>query len=97
MSLSKHKNDKELKEEGNKYFSARDFHSAIISYTDAIKKNSNIPQYYTNRALCYLNLQQWDNAIIDSKLALEKDPNLVKGHFYLGNLVAFYHTSARHF
>jgi len=47
-------------------------------------KNGNVPHYYTNRALCYLNQKRWQLAAQDAKQALERDPNLVKGHFYLG-------------
>lgn len=86
MDSSKYKNlsDKELKDQGNKQFAARNFDGAIDSYTLAIIKNSNIPHYYTNRALCYLNQKRWPQAVQDARQALEKDPNLVKGHFYLG-------------
>ncbi|XP_040572382.1 E3 ubiquitin-protein ligase CHIP [Lepeophtheirus salmonis] len=83
-SAVKNYTDKELKEIGNKYFAARNFDSAIDSYTKAILKNSNVSYYYTNRSLCYLNLKRWNAAVTDAKRALEKDPNLVKGHFYLG-------------
>lgn len=76
--------DKELKDQGNKQFAARNFDAAIDSYTLAIVKNSNVPHYYTNRALCYLNQKRWPQAVQDARQALEKDPNLVKGHFYLG-------------
>ena len=75
--------DKELKYQGNKQFAARNFDGAIDSYTLAIMKNSNVPHYYTNRALCYLNQKRWPQAVQDARQALEKDPNLVKGHFYL--------------
>jgi len=86
MDSVKYKNfsDKELKDQGNKQFSARNFDGAIDSYTLAIMKNSNVPHYYTNRALCYLNQKRWQQAVQDARQALEKDPNLVKGHFYLG-------------
>jgi len=86
MDSSKYKNlpDKELKDQGNKQFAARNFDGAIDSYTLAIIKNSNVPHYYTNRALCYLNQKRWPQAVQDARQALEKDPNLVKGHFYLG-------------
>jgi len=86
MDSSKYKNlsDKELKDQGNKQFAARNFDVAIDSYTLAIIKNSNVPHYYTNRALCYLNQKRWPQAVQDARQALEKDPNLVKGHFYLG-------------
>ena len=78
--------DKELKDQGNKQFAARNFDGAIDSYTLAIMKNSNVPHYYTNRALCYLNQKRWPQAVQDARQALEKDPNLVKGHFYLGKI-----------
>jgi len=86
MDSAKYKNytDKELKDQGNKQFAARNFDGAIDSYTLAIIKNSNVPHYYTNRALCYLNQKRWPQAVQDARQALEKDPNLVKGHFYLG-------------
>lgn len=86
MDSAKYKNfsDKELKDQGNKQFAARNFDGAIDSYTLAIIKNSNVPHYYTNRALCYLNQKRWSQAVQDARQALEKDPNLVKGHFYLG-------------
>jgi len=86
MDSVKYKNfsDKELKDQGNKQFAARNFDGAIDSYTLAIIKNSNVPHYYTNRALCYLNQKRWPQAVQDARQALEKDPNLVKGHFYLG-------------
>ena len=84
--MSKNLNDKELKDQGNKLFANRNYEAAIDCYTKAIMKNPSVPHYYTNRALCYLNQKRWNQAITDSKYALERDPNLVKGHFYLGEL-----------
>ncbi len=43
--------------------------------------------YFTNRALCYLKLKQWEQAVQDSKRALEADSASVKGHFFLGHAV----------
>jgi len=80
----KNLSDKELKDLGNKLFAGRNLEGAIESYSMAILKNPSVPHYYTNRALCYLNLKRWQQAIQDARNALEKDPNLVKGHFYLG-------------
>lgn len=40
--------------------------------------------YYTNRALCYLKLKRWSEAINDCKRALELDGNAVKAHYFLG-------------
>ena len=50
----------------------------------AIGKNSSVPTYFTNRALCYLKKCQWDLVIKDCKRALDLDPNLVKAHFFMG-------------
>nr|CAG4641076.1 EOG090X0AJZ [Eulimnadia texana] len=76
--------DRDLKEQGNKHFLARCYEDAAACYSKAIVKNGNIPQYYTNRALCFLKLGRWAAAIQDCKQALELDNNLVKGHFFLG-------------
>ena len=76
--------DKELKDQGNKYFNANKYESAIESYSKAIALNPNLPTYYTNRALCYIKCNRWAQAVQDSKAALERDSGLVKGHFYLG-------------
>lgn len=40
--------------------------------------------YFTNRALCQLKLKKWDATCQDCRRALDMDPNLVKGHFFLG-------------
>ena len=39
---------------------------------------------YTNRALCYLKLGQFSEAIEDCQQALLVDPGSVKGHFFMG-------------
>nr|CAG4637231.1 EOG090X0AJZ [Ceriodaphnia reticulata]SVE73101.1 EOG090X0AJZ [Ceriodaphnia reticulata] len=77
-------NDREHKDQGNKLFLARRFDEAISCYTKAILKNGNVPQYYTNRALCSLKLGRWDGVVQDCKSALELDNTWVKGHFFLG-------------
>ena len=82
--MSVRMSDKDLKDQGNKYFNANKFDSAIESYSNAIALNPNIPTYYTNRALCYMKNNRWAQAVQDSKAALERDSSLVKGHFYLG-------------
>ncbi|XP_021920703.1 E3 ubiquitin-protein ligase CHIP [Zootermopsis nevadensis] len=76
--------DKELKDQGNRFFSLRKYEDAVSCYTKAIIKNPNIPTYFTNRALCYLKLKRWEASCQDCRRALDMDPNLVKGHFFLG-------------
>ena len=46
--------------------------------------NPNISTFYTNRALCYLKLKQWQMVCQDSRIAAELDPCLVKAHFFIG-------------
>ena len=43
-----------------------------------------VSTFFTNRALCHLKLKEWDLAASDCRRALDLDPNLVKGHFFLG-------------
>lgn len=74
----------ELKDLGNKLFSARKYEDAISCYSKAIIKSPSTATYFTNRALCYLKLQQWELAGQDCRRALELDSSSVKGHFFLG-------------
>ncbi|GIY82388.1 STIP1 homology and U box-containing protein 1 [Caerostris darwini] len=74
----------ELKEQGNRLFSSRKYEDAIACYSKAIILNPQIPQYFTNRALCYIKLHQWEPANQDCKRALELDSTSVKGHFFCG-------------
>ncbi|KAL7636022.1 UNVERIFIED_CONTAM: hypothetical protein RMT77_013840 [Armadillidium vulgare] len=76
--------DIELKNRGNKLFSARKFEEAIKCYSDAIARKPTVAIYYTNRALCNLKLKRWDLVCQDCRTALELDPMLVKAHFFLG-------------
>ncbi|XP_008474197.1 E3 ubiquitin-protein ligase CHIP isoform X2 [Diaphorina citri] len=76
--------DKELKDEGNRYFGLRQYEEAINCYTRAIIKNPVIPSYFTNRALCYLKLKQYVHCCDDCRKALELEPSLVKAQFFLG-------------
>jgi len=76
--------DKELKEQGNRMFTLRKYDDAVNFYSKAIIKNPDVPQYFTNRALCYLKLQKWESACTDCRRALDMDTSLVKGHFFFG-------------
>ncbi|CAH0384627.1 unnamed protein product [Bemisia tabaci] len=76
--------DRDLKEQGNKLFSSRKYDEAVSCYSKAIIKNPSIPTYFTNRALCYLKLKRYDLTCNDCRRALDMDPHLVKGHFFMG-------------
>lgn len=75
----------DLKAEGNKCFAAKEFQKAIELYTEAIEINPESSDYtystavfYSNRGASYMHLKQWDNAIQDCTLSLEKSPTYVK-------------------
>ncbi|XP_069762318.1 E3 ubiquitin-protein ligase CHIP isoform X1 [Narcine bancroftii] len=74
----------ELKEQGNRLFLGRKYQEAAASYSKAINRNPSVAVYYTNRALCYVKMQQFDKAVGDCKHALELDSQSVKAHFFLG-------------
>ena len=39
---------------------------------------------YTNRALCYLKLEQWSSVVEDCRRALRLDSALIKAHHFMG-------------
>lgn len=78
----------DYKNTGNKLCALNRYNEAIVYYGKAIAKNPEVPAYYYNRALCHLKLQQWQQAIIDCRRALEIDSNLIKAHFFLGQALA---------
>jgi len=47
-------------------------------------KNPYSGTYFTNRALCYLKLKQWESAVQDCRRALELDKTSIKGHYFMG-------------
>ncbi|XP_011175706.1 E3 ubiquitin-protein ligase CHIP [Solenopsis invicta] len=76
--------DKELKEQGNRLFDLHKYEDAASCYSKAIMKNPGQALYYTNRALCHLKLKRWESVCKDCRWALDIDPCLMKGHFFLG-------------
>jgi STIP1 family protein 1 len=51
-------------------------------------KNPNIAAFFTNRALCYLKLRQWELSVQDCRRALDIDKTSVKGHFFQGQALS---------
>ncbi|KAI1724410.1 u-box domain-containing protein [Ditylenchus destructor] len=74
----------ECKERGNKLYQAGKYEDALSCYSKAIDKNSSDPSYFTNRALCYLNLKKWDQAAGDCRKALDLDKKNIKANYFLG-------------
>lgn len=78
----------DYKNAGNRLCSLFRYEEAINYYNKAISKNPEVAIFFSNRALCYLRLQQWFLAIQDCRRALELDPNIIKAHFFLGQALS---------
>ncbi|ODV58356.1 protein channel TOM71 [Ascoidea rubescens DSM 1968] len=74
---SKIKYSLKLKEEGNTKFSSKDYETAIMFYTNALKLKED-PVYYSNRSACYSGLDQNEKVIEDTTKALELKPDYSK-------------------
>ncbi|NXX50052.1 TOM34 protein, partial [Tricholaema leucomelas] len=66
-----------LKEEGNELVKKGNHKKAVEKYSDSLKLNQECATY-TNRALCYLFLKQYKEAVQDCTEALRLDPKNVK-------------------
>ena len=63
---------------GNKKISIEDFNGAIEHYNLAIAASPRTPTLYSNRALAYLKLGEFEKSEKDCKVCLKLDPKNVK-------------------
>ncbi|NWH62940.1 TOM34 protein, partial [Geococcyx californianus] len=66
-----------LKEEGNELVKKGNHKKAVEKYSESLKLNQECATY-TNRALCYLALKEYKEAVQDCTEALKLDPKNVK-------------------
>ncbi|XP_010156933.1 PREDICTED: mitochondrial import receptor subunit TOM34, partial [Eurypyga helias] len=66
-----------LKEEGNELVKKGNHKKAVEKYSESLKLNQECATY-TNRALCFLTLKQYKEAVQDCTEALRLDPKNVK-------------------
>ncbi|XP_059528078.1 sperm-associated antigen 1 [Myotis daubentonii] len=69
---------KTLKEEGNQYVKDKNYKDALSKYSECLQINNKECAIYTNRALCYLKLCQFEEAKQDCDQALRIDAGNVK-------------------
>lgn len=55
--------------------------NAIDMFTQAIELNIQNPAYYVNRALCYYNLERFEDCIADCNAAIELDSAFTEAYF----------------
>lgn len=75
-------NSVEFREQGNQAFKQGRFQEAIDRYTDALNSLKNLQlseinkndltKCYSNRAQCYINLGQYDDAIEDATRGMNR-------------------------
>ncbi|KAF5395963.1 hypothetical protein PHET_11238 [Paragonimus heterotremus] len=56
-----------LKDMGNRSFTEGHYQDALVYYSGAIEKQPNISSYYSNRALCYVQVHEYVKALLDCK------------------------------
>ncbi|XP_060052004.1 sperm-associated antigen 1 isoform X2 [Erinaceus europaeus] len=78
LGITDEKMFKTLKEEGNQYVKDRNYIDALRKYSECLKINNKECAIYTNRALCYLKLCQFEEAKQDCDQALQIDARNVK-------------------
>jgi len=74
----------ELKEEGNKFFSAGDFEKAIDAWSRAITLDGDNHVLWSNRSAAYASVKDWSKALNDAKKTVELKPDWAKGYGRLG-------------
>ncbi|KAI8918423.1 import receptor [Powellomyces hirtus] len=62
---------------GNKFFAEKKYNEAVDLYTQAILLKRDAI-FYSNRAACYANMNNYDKAIEDCTESLKMDPHYVK-------------------
>ena len=74
-SLDSNTTPADHKREGNDFFKENKYTEAIKCYTRAIDGDKSNPVYYSNRSLCHIKLQQFEEALFDAERAVQLDAN----------------------
>ena len=92
------------KDKGNEAFKAGDFKEALIYYDRSISLQRSAA-VYNNRAITYIKMERFEEAILDCETVLMREPNNVKGnhiislnfHFYWFSICSFINGLISHF
>ncbi|KVI07260.1 inactive TPR repeat-containing thioredoxin TTL3-like [Cynara cardunculus var. scolymus] len=71
---------------GNDKYKQGRFDEAIALYTEAIRMDSTIASYYSNRSAALIGLGKLVDAILDCKIAIRIDPSYHRAHYRLASL-----------
>ena len=65
------RNPEFLKDRGVEFFKAKNYEAAINAFSEGIQSNKLLPFLYSNRAACYLAMDNYESCINDCCKALE--------------------------
>lgn len=74
----------ELKLIGNKLFEEGKYSEALQKYDEALEYDDENPALYTNKAGCYVKLEDYEKALKSSQVAKKLDPKWLKSYFREG-------------
>lgn len=74
----------EYKAQGNKFFAAKQFDSAIEQFTKAIEVSEPNHVLYSNRSACHASLKNFKTALDDATKCVEINPTWAKGYNRVG-------------
>ena len=72
------------KDQGNSKYKAKDYGAAILCYSTAIAKEPSVATYRLKRAVTYIKMQQYAEAVEDCDAAIALDADLAKAYFRKG-------------
>ena len=72
------------KDQGNSKYKAKDYAAAILCYSTAIAKEPSVATYRLKRAVTYIKMQQYAEAVEDCDAAIALDADLAKAYFRKG-------------
>lgn len=68
-----------FKDQGNQAYKAQNYQDAITYYTRAIQVQED-PSFYSNRALCYFNMDRFEECVRDCDRAIRINPSCSKAY-----------------
>ena len=78
-----------MKEIGNEAYKNKEYLKAINYYSKAIQYNPQDPNFYSNRALCYFNMENFKECVRDCDLAIDLNPSFVKAYRKKASALAY--------
>ena len=80
-----------LKEQAKVALTNKNYTLAIELFSYALEQVPRYAPYLTNRALCYLRLDDADKVLRDAQASIQADPSWTKGYFYKGKALEMLH------